>query len=115
MATPNVYGVAAQTPTSAVPATLSGSGSYVTGPFIVGGGYITVTAKLGAAGTLAVQRYADSGLTEPIGNISSSALSSGTGGSVVITDGAPALYAQATISNTGSGSGALTGVTILTR
>lgn len=113
MSAPNVYGVAVQTPTSAVPASISSGGTYVTGPFVVGGGYIAVTAKLAAAGTLAVQRYADSGLTQPVGAVVSAALSSGTGGSVVIADGAPALYGQATVS--AATSGALDGVTILTR
>lgn len=82
------------------PASLAAGASYVSGPILVHGPGLTVTATLTQVGTLSIQRYADKDMAAPIGAAITQALTANTGAYVAVNDGLPYMYAQVTLTNT---------------
>jgi hypothetical protein len=106
--------VAVVVPTTPFPATIAANTTYASGA-LAAGGYrnLAATAQLSAAGTLAIQRYADAEKAVSIGAPVSVVLSAGVANSVTISDGVPYLYYEVSIANTTGGPGTLTGANIL--
>jgi hypothetical protein len=101
-------------PSTAVPATIAGSGSWNSG-VIPSQSYsaIVAAATLSQAGSITINRFIDAAGVIPIGTVASQVLSAATPGWVGINDGLIFASFNIVIANTSGSSGDLSGVAIL--
>lgn len=102
------------TVSAAIPASVA-AGTPWKSPVLYADGFklIAVGATLAQAGTISVQRYLDAAGTVPQGPAVSATLAANTAGVVNVVDGVPFQSFTVTITNTGSGSAALTAFAVL--
>lgn len=105
---------ASVTPPGGFPSTIAGSGSWQSGVLAMAG-YRGIAAAVTStqAGSISIQRYADSAGQIAIGAAISQALAASTAATVSVNDGLPALYFQVTISNSSGSTATISGAAIV--